>query len=107
MIDNRRNFLKKSAGLIAGSGIVASFINSYSSKNASAKSENNTKKKRIRWGMVINMRKCIDGCVKCIDACHEKHNVPDFGNSKDEIKWIWKNEYKKVFPSKNQQFQDQ
>jgi len=104
VIENRRKFIKKSAGLIAGSGIVASFINSYSNKNASAKSEENTKKKRIRWGMVINMRKCIDGCVKCIDACHEKHNVPEFGNPKDEIKWIWKNDYKKVFPSKNQQF---
>ena len=54
--------------------------------------------------MVIDMKKCVDGCVKCIDACNEKHNVPDFGNPKDEIKWIWKSDYAKVFPSKNQQY---
>ena len=46
----------------------------------------------------------IDGCVKCIDACHTKHNVPEFDNPKDEIKWIWKSDYSKVFPSKSRQF---
>ena len=45
MIENRRKFIKKSAGLIAGSGIVAGFINSYSNKKASAKSEVLPKKK--------------------------------------------------------------
>ena len=32
------------------------------------------------------------------------HNVPEFDNPKDEIKWIWKSDYAKVFPSKSQQF---
>ena len=94
MIDNRRKFLKKSASLIAGAGIVSNFISKNSTNLASASLENAVEKKKIRWGMVIDMRKCVDGCVKCIDACHNKHNVPDFKNPKDEIKWIWKNEYK-------------
>ena len=29
MINNRRNFLKKSAGVIAGAGVVSSFISKY------------------------------------------------------------------------------
>ena len=104
MIENRRKFLKKTAGLLAGAGVVSSFISKYSTGFATASIEKPVTKKKIRWGMVIDMRRCVDGCEKCIDACHVKHNVPDFGNPKDEIKWIWKSDYKKVFPSKNQQY---
>ena len=36
----------------------------------------------------------------CIEACHEAHNVPDFGDDpKDEIKWIWTEEFETAFPS--------
>ena len=51
-----------------------------------------------RWAMVINPRKCFGGCKECIDACHRVHNVPNFGNSKDEIKWIWNEPFQDAFP---------
>ena len=51
-----------------------------------------------RWAMVVEMGKCREGCRDCLDACHRVHNVPDFKNSKDEIKWIWKEPLKVVFP---------
>jgi molybdopterin-containing oxidoreductase family iron-sulfur binding subunit len=56
-----------------------------------------------RWGMVIDLKKCLaeKGCTKCMDACHKIHNVPDFGNPKDEIKWIWKEEFGHAFPSQH------
>ena len=104
MIQNRRKFLKKSAGLIAGAGVVSGFISKYATGFAKASTEKAASGKSIRWGMVIDMRKCIDGCVKCIEVCHVTHNVPEFDNPKDEIKWIWKSDYAKVFPSKDQQF---
>ncbi|HDL03213.1 MAG: 4Fe-4S ferredoxin [Candidatus Zixiibacteriota bacterium] len=54
-----------------------------------------------RWAMVIDTRKCREksGCTKCIDACHSAHNVPQFDNPKDEVKWIWKEHYKEAFPN--------
>lgn len=104
MIENRRKFLKKSAGVLAGAGVVSGFISKYSTGFATASTEKPVAEKGIRWGMVIDMRKCVDGCVKCIDVCHVTHNVPEFDNPKDEIKWIWKSDYAKVFPSKSQQF---
>ena len=54
-----------------------------------------------RWAMVIDTRICRqhDGCTACIDACHQTHNVPSFGNPKDEVKWIWKEHFKEAFPS--------
>ena len=59
-----------------------------------------------KWGMVIDLKKCWaeDGCRDCIDACHRVHNVPDFGNPKDEIKWIWTVPYGKAFPEHELEF---
>lgn len=54
-----------------------------------------------RWAMVVDYRKCAkakDGCVDCINACHQVHNVPQFPNTKDEIKWIWKTPFEHAFP---------
>lgn len=59
-----------------------------------------------RWAMAINLSLCTakDGCRKCMDACHSIHNVPDFGNTKDEIKWIWTAPYEKVFAEQENRF---
>ena len=60
-----------------------------------------------RWAMVIDLRKCLQegGCNhECSAACHGAHNVPDFGNPKDEVKWIWTEPYEKVFPSQENEF---
>ena len=53
-----------------------------------------------RWAMVVDMRKCMkeENCNDCINACHFVHNVPDFKNPKEEVKWIWHDEYEHVFP---------
>ncbi len=54
-----------------------------------------------RWAMAIDVRKCMEHeeCTKCADACHLVHNVPKFDNPKDEIKWIWKEDFENAFPS--------
>ena len=57
-----------------------------------------------RYGMVINARKFHETpglADKCIEACHSFFNVPDFGNKKDEIKWLWTVPYNNAFPDKS------
>ena len=63
--------------------------------------------KKERLAMVVDLRKCISekGCTKCIEACDKTHNIPDFGETKDEIKWIWKDEYENVFLDKENFYQ--
>jgi Fe-S-cluster-containing dehydrogenase component len=59
----------------------------------------------LQYGMVIDIRKFAANqelVQKCIDACDYAHNVPDFGNPKDEIKWIWKDDYEHSFPNASQ-----
>ncbi len=65
-----------------------------------------------RWSMVIDMRKCLEkqekgACKDCILACHTVHNVPDWGEPKHEIKWIWKELYENSFPDTPNEFVDE
>jgi Fe-S-cluster-containing dehydrogenase component len=57
-----------------------------------------------RWAMVIDTRACKDGCQDCINACHTIHNVPDFGNAKDEIKWLFLLPFDSAFPDEENKF---
>ena len=59
-----------------------------------------------RWAMLIDLNACLerDGCRDCLDACHRVHNVPDFGNPKDEVKWIWTVPYEEAFREQEHEF---
>ncbi len=104
----RRAFLKI-AGLTA-LGLVAKpgweVLSKVTESGPSSAAESSSRK---RWGMAVRLRKCWaqEGCRACIDACHRIHNVPDFGNTKEEIKWIWTAPYSKVFPEHEIEFMDE
>lgn len=106
MNKSRRNFLKI-AGITAV-GIASDNINARTQNTVSkiTRAVNSSKKitqskvaKKERLAMVVDLRKCISqkGCTKCIDTCNKIHNIPDFGETKDEIKWIWKEPYEDAF----------
>jgi Fe-S-cluster-containing dehydrogenase component len=56
-------------------------------------------KGKKRLAMSIDLKGCGTkmGCTECIAACHRVHNVPDIGNKKEEIKWIWNVSYDQAF----------
>jgi len=68
-------------------------------------SEGNVDGKK-RLAMAIDLKGCAgtNGCTDCIAACHRVHNVPDIGNKKEEIKWIWNVSYDQAFDEKENQF---
>jgi Fe-S-cluster-containing dehydrogenase component len=55
--------------------------------------------KAKRWGMAIDNAKCRPDCRDCIDACHVAHNVPNFGNAKDDVHWIGLEKMGHIFPA--------
>lgn len=58
-----------------------------------------------RWAMVINMRKMDEETAeRCIDACRRAHNVPDIGDPKREIKWIWTESFEHAFPNQKYEY---
>jgi Fe-S-cluster-containing dehydrogenase component len=60
-----------------------------------------------RYVMLVDLKKCREkkDCSVCTTACHKTHNVPDFSNSKDEVKWIWKDTFESAFPEQDHEFQ--
>ncbi len=57
------------------------------------------------WGMVVDMHKMDDALIdKCIQACHRHHNVPNIGNPKEEVKWLWTDTYHHSFPGRENEY---
>ena len=58
-----------------------------------------------RWGMIVDMRKVTDEIADaCKKACHQIHNVPEWGDARLEIKWIWTDTYEHTFPSQGHDY---
>ena len=102
---DRRGFIKI-AGLVVAGLAVPPVFKVFSSTDTPKTLESGTLAK-TKWAMVVNLENCKDGCTECIDACHSIHNVPDFGNPKDEIKWIWTDNYENVFPEQQSEFTEE
>ncbi len=112
MDSKRRDFLKI-AGLTAIAGIAApSAFNTLlkgealaSAGQAAAGGHGAAAPTGKRYGMVIDVKKFTENpglAEQCVSACHTIHNVPDFGNRKDEVKWIWIESYEHTFPTESQ-----
>jgi molybdopterin-containing oxidoreductase family iron-sulfur binding subunit len=57
------------------------------------------------WAMVVDMPRMEDHIMdKCIEACHREHNVPELGNPKEAIFWIWKEDYENAFPGQGHRY---
>lgn len=58
-----------------------------------------------KWGMVVDMTKLTEEVMaRSIKACHRIHNVPNLGNPKEEIKWIWKETFEHTFPGQQHEY---
>lgn len=102
---DRRGFLKAAAlvaqGLVAGRAVLAA---------AQALGQSDlvapgAALKAGRWAMVIDIKKCIDtkDCGDaCIRVCHATHNVPEIADKRHEIKWIWKEPGRHLFPEQSE-----
>ncbi len=106
MKKSRRNFLKVAGltaiGIASDKFISAKTQDTISKPVTKAVGSANKKVKtkapaKVRLAMVVDLRKCKEGCTKCIEECDKIHNIPDFGEPKDAIKWIWKEPYRGAF----------
>ncbi len=112
MDNTRRKFLKL-AGLTAVAGVAVPLLGSkamasghgaapaHGAPAAAHGGGHGDVETGVRQAIVIDTGKFNDNpglAEKCQQACHSYHNVPDFGNPKDEIKWIWTDKFANVFP---------
>lgn len=98
---SRRDLLKAGGACAAGLAVLP-LVKAYAATDLPKVTDNPDALKAKRWAMVVDAKKCWEkgkeGCKDCLDACHKIHNVPDIGNIKEEIKWIWNAKYENAFP---------
>jgi [DsrC]-trisulfide reductase subunit O len=96
----RKQFLEMAAGsLVAVSGAKA--LAELRGDAKGAPQAGNPSVARKQYAMVVDTRKCLErpGCTKCMDVCHQDHNVPRIPNSTHEINWIREEPFENVFAS--------
>jgi Fe-S-cluster-containing dehydrogenase component len=61
------------------------------------------------WGMVIDTTQfeSPEDLEPIVEACHKIHNVPAHPNKRHEIMWIWEEEFKHAFPTKENHYLDE
>lgn len=102
---NRRQFLKRAGAVTAlglGSSVAIAALNGQEVVAAGTDSEYESSQQALvakHWAMVVDMSKfkTEDDFKRVFEACDSIHNIPDFGNPKDEIKWIWEDDYEHTF----------
>lgn len=104
---NRRNFLG-----LAGATVAVGLTGKYALKLfGSNVADTSTSTKR--YAMIVDLQKCQkysalnNGCNQCILACNKIHNIPQYNNPKEEIKWIWKEEFKHAFIEQENHYLDE
>lgn len=86
---DRRDFIKITGGtfLVGASSVYALRFLTSSIISGDSDGSPLTGKK---WGMLIDMTKCREGCTACLDACRQENNVAHFEDDKWDINWIRK-----------------
>jgi molybdopterin-containing oxidoreductase family iron-sulfur binding subunit len=86
---DRREFLKATGGvlLVGASSSLAVRLLTTSSAGAASAEESFAARK---WGMVIDLTRCREGCTACVDACREENNVAYHDDERWDVHWIRK-----------------
>jgi molybdopterin-containing oxidoreductase family iron-sulfur binding subunit len=97
MDGSRRSFLKfaglTALGVAGGTSVKAVASGSSTPEPAAAPGEK-------RWAMVVDLRKFHNNeelVKRCVEACHKAHNVPAHENPKDQIEWVWAEDFHTAF----------
>ena len=116
MDKKRRDFLKAAgistlAGIGASSALVGRLLDGPQVAHATSTIQGDAAEMHgtgelkssqgTRYGLLIDLRKFREDQSlgeRIVKACHTIHNVPQFPNKKDEIKWIWMTHFENAFP---------
>lgn len=105
---NRREFLKITGiSTIFGLGGISAVSGLKNLVEAQQVMPSPEALKAKRWAMVVDMSKfkTEEDYQRCINACHQVHNVPNItDNPKHEIKWLWEETYEHAFPGTEDEY---
>jgi molybdopterin-containing oxidoreductase family iron-sulfur binding subunit len=84
--ESRRGFLAGAA--MAGASVIAPGVTLFAYGTGEAQAAGADPKKR--WGMLIDVSKCVDGCTGCVTACSEENGWKTTGHPATDPQWIRK-----------------
>lgn len=83
---DRRQFM---GGIMAAAGLaLAPGVALYSV--GEAKLAGQAVSAKVRWGLLIDVNKCADGCGSCVTACNEENGIGSTGRPETDPQWIRK-----------------
>lgn len=94
---DRRKFLRTGCAVLAGSvcGFGApSLLTAVSRSVPDGKPEG----AKVKWGMVIDLNKCLPDCDECVTACRTENNVALVGDIRRDLYFIRKIKIKREYP---------
>ena len=89
----RRSFLSAmaaAAGVTLAPGVILYGI----SKSSRVKALGKEASSDVRWGMLIDLGRCDNGCGDCVSACTKENGLRGFGRPETDAQWIRKVEIK-------------
>ena len=125
-MDNKRRDFLKVAGIstlagLGGTAVIDRLVNVSNIAHAASAADtghaeaatdhgSQSAASGVRYGMVVDVRKFREDPSlgeKVVAACHTVHNVPEFPDKKDEIKWIWMTHFENAFPESPNLYRDE
>ncbi len=85
---SRRGFLQSTAALAAT--LLAPGVTLYAMSGGAEAGETKPVSSKVRWGLLIDVSKCTDDCMACVDACSAAYGWKSTGHPATDPQWIRK-----------------
>lgn len=82
----RRRFI---GGIAAAAG-VALAPGVFLHQVAAARAPDQPVSDAVRWGLLIDTRRCATGCDACVSACNNEHGIQSFDRPATDAQWLRK-----------------
>ncbi len=86
----RRLFLKAGAAFATIALTPTVTLMAFGSNSANAQMPQEKLDPTARWGLLIDVSKCGDGCSECVTACSRENGWEDTGHPATDAQWIRK-----------------
>jgi len=83
-----RRDLLRNAGAFTATLATGVTLTAFGETAAVARAPGEAATSKVRWGLLIDVAKCADGCTDCVTACSKENGWKDTDNPLTDPQWI-------------------